>query len=62
VTADETSSTDLKELVYSLAVTLMENGVPSEALSDTLQSNPFLRVRWAAAAPILEDFLRARIS
>lgn len=62
VTADETSSTDLKELVYSLAVTLMENGVSSEALSDTLQSNPFLRVRWAAAAPILEDFLRARIS
>ncbi len=62
VTADETSSTDLKELVYSLAVTLMENGVSSEALSDTLQSNPFLRVRWEAAAPILEDFLRTRIS
>ena len=62
VTADETSSTDLKELVYSLALTLMENGVPSEALSDTLQSNPFLRVRWAAATPILEDFLRTRVS
>lgn len=61
VMADETSSTDLEELVYSLAVTLMENGVPSEALSDTLQSNPFLRVRWEAAAPILEDFLRTRI-
>jgi hypothetical protein len=62
VTADETSANDLEELVYSLAVTLMENGVPSDALSDTLQSNPFLRVRWEAAAPILEDFLRTRIS
>lgn len=62
VTADETSANDLEKLVYSLAVTLMENGVPSEALSDTLQSNPFLRVRWEATAPILEDFLRTRIS
>lgn len=62
VTADETSANDLEELVYSLAVTLMENGVPSEALSATLQSNPFLRVRWEAAAPILEDFLRTQIS
>lgn len=61
VTADETSATDLKELVYSLAVTLMENGVPSEALLDTMQSNPFLRVRWEAVAPILEDFLRTPI-
>jgi hypothetical protein len=61
VTADETLATDLEELVYSLAVTLMENGVPSEALSDTMQSNPFLRVRWKVAAPILEDFLRTRI-
>lgn len=62
VTADETSGNDLKELVYSLAVTLMENGVPSDALSHTLQSNPFLRAQWEAAAPILEDFLRTRIS
>ena len=62
VMADNTSETDLEELVYSLAVTLMENGVRSEALSDTLQSNPFLQVRWEAAAPILEDFLRTRIT
>lgn len=62
VTADETSRNDLEELVYSLAVTLMENGVPSDALSDTLKSNPFLRVRWEAAAVILEDILRTRIS
>lgn len=60
VKADETSTNDLEELVYSLAVTLMENGVPSEALSDTLQSNPFLRARWEAVTPILEDFFRTR--
>jgi hypothetical protein len=62
VTADETSPNDLEELIYSLSVTLMENGVPSDALSDTLQSNPFLRVRWEAAAPILDEFLRTRTS
>lgn len=62
VTADETSAADLEDLVYSLAVTLMESGVPSEALSDTLQSNPFLRARWDTAAPILDDFLRMRSS
>lgn len=62
VTADETSANDLEELVYSLAVTLTENGVPSDALSDTLQNNPFLRERWEAAALILENFLRTRNS
>ena len=62
VTVDETSATDLEKLVHSLAVTLMNNGVSHEALSNTLQSNPFLRARWQATAPILEDFLRTRIS
>ena len=62
VTVDETSATDLEKLVHSLAVTLVNNGVSHEALSDTLQSNPFLRARWEATAPILEDFLRTRIS
>ncbi|QKV20057.1 ATP-binding protein [Oricola thermophila] len=62
VTADETSEHDLKVLVCSLATTLMENGVAAEALPDTLQSNPFLRVRWEAAAQILDDFLRTRVS
>ena len=62
VAADETSANDLEELVYSLAVTLMESGVPSYTLSDTMQSNPFLRERWETVAPILEDFLRTRSS
>ena len=60
VTADDTSENDLKNLVCSLAKTLMENGVSPDALADTLQSNPFLRIRWEAAAPILDDFLRTR--
>ncbi|MEP3847550.1 MAG: ATP-binding protein [Paracoccaceae bacterium] len=62
VAADETSANDLEELVYSLAFTLMESGVPSDTLSDTMQSNPFLRARWETAAPILENFLRTRSS
>lgn len=61
VTADETSQNDLEELVYSLAVTLIENGVSPESLSETLQNNPFLRVRWEAAALILKEFLRTQI-
>jgi ribosomal protein L35 len=62
VTADETSASDLEELVHSLAATLMDNGVSQDSLSNTLQSNPFLRAKWDAAAPFLEDFLRTRIS
>lgn len=62
VTVDATSAGDLEEMVYSLSVTLMESGVSAGALKDTLQSNPFLRARWEAVAPILEEFLRARMS
>jgi len=62
VVADDTSATDLEELVNSLAVTLMENGVLSDALSDTLQSNPFLRARWDLVQTILENFIRTRVS
>lgn len=61
VKADETSQNDLEELVYSLAVTLIKNGVSPEALPETLQNNPFLRVRWDAAALILKEFLRTQI-
>ena len=62
VSADETSETDLEELVQSLAKILTKNGVPIGSLSDALQSNPFLRVRWKAAAPILENFLMTQTS
>ncbi len=62
VTSDETSPTDLEELVCSLAATFTENGVPPESLPDTLQGNPFLRVRWKSVEPILESYLRTRIS
>ncbi len=62
VAADATSDDDLEDLVYSLAATLMANGVSSDALFDTLKSNPFLSARWDSVAPIVEDFLRTRIS
>ena len=62
VTADETSASDLEQLVQSLAATLMENGVAPNDLFDTLQSNPFLRARWNDAAPYLEHFLETRHS
>lgn len=62
VAADETSEHDLKELICSLATALLDNGVAPEALPDTLQSNPFLRVHWETAAQRLDDFLRTRVS
>ncbi len=60
VAADETSETDLEELIFSLSATLMESGVSADSLPETLQSNPFLRTKWDAAAPILERFLRTQ--
>ena len=62
VIADETSESDLEALVHSLARTLLENGVPKDALADTLQNHPFLRSHWQEAAPSLENFLRTRNS
>ncbi|MDC0360912.1 ATP-binding protein [Alphaproteobacteria bacterium] len=62
VTADETSENDLEELVHSLAITLMENGVASEEVPDALQSNPFIRNQWKVAAPILEKVLSRKLA
>ena len=58
VTADETLANDLEQLVQSLASTLLNNGVSPDDLADTLQNNPFLRVRWDATAPLIKNFLR----
>lgn len=62
VAADGINENDLVELVNSLAATFMENGVSADALPETMQSNPFLRSNWDAVTPILEDFLRTRVS
>lgn len=60
VMADDASEADLKGLVFTLASTLLENGVPAESLSDTMQSHPFLRARWETASILLEEFWRTR--
>ncbi|WP_370400811.1 ATP-binding protein [Sulfitobacter sp. JB4-11] len=57
VTADETSAADLEELIYSLAVNLMENGMSTDALIDTMKSYAFLRSQWDSVEPILQKFL-----
>lgn len=56
VVAEETDNADLKHMVYALVDTLTENGVPSAALSDTLQSYPYLRSNWYAVTEILESY------
>ena len=60
VVADKTDKADLERLVYPLAITLMENGVSADALSETMQSIPFLRSNWDVVPEIIEDFLRAQ--
>lgn len=57
VTADETSAADLEELIYSLAVNLMENGMSTDALIDTMKNYAFLRSQWDSVEPILQKFL-----
>ncbi|WP_065335014.1 ATP-binding protein [Tritonibacter mobilis] len=57
VTADETSAADLEELIYSLAVNLMENGMSTDALIDTMKNYAFLRSQWDSVEPILLKFL-----
>ncbi len=59
VGADDASESDLKELIHSLADALLEHGVSSEGLSDTLQANPILRARWDAAQPLINEYLRS---
>ena len=57
VTADETSATDLEELIYSLAVNLLENGMSTDALIDTMRNYAFLRSQWESVEPIVRKFL-----
>lgn len=54
VVAEEVDDADLKHVVY----TLTENGVSSEALSDTLQSYPYLRSNWYAVNEILASYFK----
>jgi hypothetical protein len=57
VTADETSAADLEELIYSLAVNLLENGMSTDTLTDTMRNYAFLRSQWESVEPILQRFL-----
>lgn len=57
VTADETSVADLEELIYSLAVNLLENGMSTDTLTDTMRNYAFLRSQWESVEPILQKFL-----
>ncbi len=57
VAADETSASDLEELVYSIAVTLLENGISADALVDNMRNYAFLRSKWEDVELILKKFL-----
>lgn len=48
---------DLKNLVHSLANTLLENGVAPDSLTDVMQANPYLRDNWEIVTELLLEFL-----
>lgn len=57
VVADETSDSDLEELVHSLAVNLLETGISTDALENNMRNYPYLRAKWDTVEPILKKFL-----
>ncbi|CUH52700.1 ATP-binding protein [Shimia marina] len=61
VTPDVTEENDLKELVFSLATTLMENGVDADALPETMQSYPMLNSNWSSVSQLIEEYLRTKV-
>lgn len=57
VAADAADDADLDQMVRTMADTLIANGVSVLALTDTMQSHPFLRANWGAVAQLLEKYI-----
>ncbi len=57
VAADEATETDLEELVRSLVINLMDNGMSADSLIESLRNYPFLRSKWEDVEPILKNLL-----
>ena len=57
VVSAEAEIEDLRNLVYSLAETLLKNGVNTDAIKNVMQANPYLRDRWETANELLLEFL-----
>ena len=56
VVPDAVEENDLRELVFSLAATLTENGVATDSLSDTMRGHPLLRANWDSVSQLIEEF------
>lgn len=57
VVSAEAEIEDLRSLVYSLAETLLENGVKTDTIKDVMQANPYLRDHWETTSELLFEFL-----
>ncbi|WP_397471250.1 ATP-binding protein [Rheinheimera sp.] len=57
VVSTEVEIEDLRDLVYSLAETLLKNGVNTDAIKNVMQATPYLRDRWETANELLLEFL-----
>lgn len=57
VVSAEAEIEDLRNLVYSLAETLLKNGVSTDAITNVMQANPYLRDNWGTVTELLVEFL-----
>ncbi|MBU1619915.1 MAG: ATP-binding protein [Gammaproteobacteria bacterium] len=57
VVSAEAETEDLRDLVNSLAETLLQNGVSTDAISNIMQANPYLRDNWETVTDLLLEFL-----
>lgn len=62
VMADVIEESDLKELVFSLSISLIEKGVPADSLRGIMRSHPLLNANWKSVPRLVDEFLRTQTS
>ncbi|MBC7191932.1 ATP-binding protein [Marinobacter sp.] len=62
VVAEHPHEEDLRQMVYSMADTLLSSGLTIDEVSQTLQSLPVLRDNWYVAKKLIEDFSSQALS
>ena len=60
VTSDVIQEDDLKELVFSVAATLVMNGATKESLLELMKNYPSLGSNWNSVPELIDEFLRTQ--
>ena len=58
VGVDKPDDQDIEKIVYAMADTFLENGLPQDALFETMQSHPLLKAHWDVVSKILEKIVQ----